>query len=88
MTAYGGPFLFIPLCLFFPLRIPIALKKKIKENWNRLSHPQKVYQLYKLINFECLWLCNSEKTDNFYTLQEIFTEVIHHGIKPRENTQP
>jgi len=76
---------FLYLFVFFSIAYSNSFEKKIKENWNRLSHPQKVYQLYKLINFECLWLCNSEKTDNFYTLQEIFKEVIHHGIRPRES---
>jgi len=76
---------FLYLFVFFFIAYSNSFEKKIKENWNRLSHPQKVYQLYKLINFECLWLCNSEKTDNFYTLQEIFKEVIHHGIRPRES---
>lgn len=76
---------FLYLFVFFSIAYSNSFEKKIKENWNRLSHPQKVYQLYKLINFECLWLCKSEKTDNFYTLQEIFKEVIHHGIRPRES---
>ncbi|MFN3870396.1 MAG: murein L,D-transpeptidase [Aquificaceae bacterium] len=58
-----------------------AVEKKIRENWNKLSYPQQTYQLYKLLNFQCLWLCNEKETENFHILQRIFKEATHHGIE-------
>ena len=71
--------------VFFTLDYSHALENIIKENWNRLSHPKKVYELYKLLNFECLWLCNDKETNNFYALQDILKHIPYHGIKPRES---
>lgn len=58
--------------VFFTLDYSHALENIIKENWNRLSHPKKVYELYKLLNFECLWLCNDKEANkNSYHYQHL-----------------
>ncbi|MFN7065949.1 MAG: peptidoglycan-binding protein, partial [Aquificaceae bacterium] len=70
------------LILFLSFIItPYALEKRIKENWDRLAYPSKVYELYSLLGFRCLWFCDGKETENFHTLQEVFDEAVLHGIE-------
>ncbi|MFN3975804.1 MAG: murein L,D-transpeptidase [Aquificaceae bacterium] len=57
----------------------------IKANWNRLLHPEKVYELYRLLNFKCIWLCNGRETNNFYAVQHTFKDLLYHGIRLKES---
>lgn len=71
------------IVLFF-LEISIAYEKKIKENWGKLYYPRKVYQLYKLLDFRCIWYCEGEKTKEIEAFERILTQIIHHGLDPKD----
>ncbi|RME09044.1 MAG: hypothetical protein D6804_06460, partial [Aquificota bacterium] len=78
--AVALPFLIILLAL----ETALSYEKKIRENWSKLAYPQKVYQLYGLLGFRCIWYCDGRATENFQTLQSILREVVHHGLDPRD----
>ncbi|MCS7171297.1 MAG: L,D-transpeptidase family protein [Aquificaceae bacterium] len=75
------------LILLLTLETSGALEKRIRDSWGRLSYPQGVYNLYKLLGFKCLWLCEGKPTENLHTFQELLKEAVHHGLKP-ENYKP
>ncbi|MEN3029101.1 MAG: L,D-transpeptidase family protein [Aquificaceae bacterium] len=70
-----------------------TLEKSIRQSWNRLYYPQKVQQLYRLLGYKCLWFCEGKPTENFYILQELLKESVHHGLRiedyrPLEGLEP
>ncbi|MFN3264291.1 MAG: hypothetical protein ACK42C_05270, partial [Aquificaceae bacterium] len=76
--AVALPFLIILLAL----ETALSYEKKIRENWSKLAYPQKVYQLYGLLGFRCIWYCDGRATENFQTLQSILREVVHLDLTP------
>ncbi|MCS7196673.1 MAG: L,D-transpeptidase family protein [Aquificaceae bacterium] len=87
--AVALPLLFLLLGLAYAQ----SLEKSIRQSWNRLYYPQKVQQLYKLLGYRCLWFCEGKPTENFYKLQELLEEGVHHGLKqedyrPLEGLEP
>ncbi|MCS7262915.1 MAG: L,D-transpeptidase family protein [Aquificaceae bacterium] len=61
-----------------------ALEKGIRENWHKLSHPHKVYELYRLLGFKCVWFCQGAPTEHLRSFQEVLKEVVHHGLNPQD----
>ncbi len=74
--AVAFPF-FILLLL---LDIAIAYEKNSKEIWLRLSNPQKVYHLYRLLGVNCIWYCEGQPTENLQNLKKILSSAVHHGL--------
>jgi len=78
---------FFFLILLF-LGVTSANEKKLRESFLKLSNPQKVHQLYKLLNVNCIWYCESEPTENLQKLQEILSSAVYHGLDPESYKLP
>ncbi len=76
--AVGFTFFFI----LFLLEISVAYEQKIRENWGRLSNPQKVHKLYRLLDFKCIWYCEGLPTKELSAFHDILKEVAYHGLDP------
>ncbi len=71
-----------PLLVLLLLGTATAYEKKIRESWDKLSNPQRVYQLYKLLGFRCIWYCDGLPTKEVSDFQQILKEAVHHGLNP------
>lgn len=72
------------ILLLLNLNSTHALEKDIKANFHRLKHPQKVYGLYKIINFRCLWFCEGKWTYRFHIFERLLHEAFYHGLNPED----